>query len=44
MCDGEHTIEQIADSLAEYFHLPAEEVRRDVAKVLAEFQEKGLVE
>ena len=44
MCDGQHTAGQIADLLAGHFGLPAEEVRRDVARVLGEFREKGLVE
>jgi pyrroloquinoline quinone biosynthesis protein D len=44
MCDGKHTAEQIAGLIAKHFALPVEEVRQDVARVLGEFREKGLVE
>lgn len=44
MCDGEHTAEQIADTLAEHFGVTAEEIQSDVANMLADFNEKGLLE
>lgn len=44
MCDGERAAEQMAAMLAEHFDIGVEEIRSDVAKTLAELQEKGLVE
>jgi len=44
MCDGQRTAEEIADLLAEHFGLSPEQVRQDIAKIIGEFREKGLIE
>ena len=44
MCDGQSTAEQMAGQLAAQFALSPDQVQGDVAKILAEFWEKGLVE
>ena len=44
LCDGQYTVEQIAALMAGHLGLPNERVQQDVAKVVDEFREKGLVE
>jgi len=44
MCDGLQTVEAIVDTLAAHFNSPAQDIRRDVDQILAEFRAKGLIE
>lgn len=44
MCDGEHTLEQIAGELADHYGIGVEAVLQDVEKVVGDFSEKGLLE
>jgi radical SAM protein with 4Fe4S-binding SPASM domain len=44
MCDGRHTVEEMAELVAAHFPIPLADVCRDVACILGEFGAKDLVE
>jgi methyltransferase-like protein len=43
-CDGQHTVEQIIDRVAERYGAPVQTVRQDVANAVREFDRLGLLE
>jgi len=45
LCDGRHTVEEVVASLVSTFSgADSDRVRRDVARMLADFAERGLLE
>lgn len=44
LCDGEHTIDEIADSLAAEYDAPPETIRADAYELLEELGAAGLLE
>lgn len=44
LCDGETSLEEMAWGVAALFDVPGEAASRDVARVIAELDEAGLVE
>lgn len=44
LCDGTHTIDQIAIVIAEEFEAPIDQIRADVAELLDDLGREGLVE
>ena len=43
LCDGEHTLDEIADELAGEYDAPAETIRADARELLDELAAEGLV-
>ena len=44
LCDGNRTVDEIIDTLAEWLEQPVEELSKDIIKGFTELHQKGLLE